>query len=315
VDAFASTADYTKTYRFVHNDIYSNLNLILLDPAGLVESMTAPDEAVPVMGAEKEKAFTLTFKPDIKTLVPSNGDSLTVKLIATYTNNNGFSKVAYLEIRIEDGTCICPAKIDANTWLNFMCHNLGALDVISSSQLVTREHHGDWYRFGATQISMKNIQANDNTVAGYWDNPNHHNVSGDDWPTDATGTPPCPAGWRVPTKEEWAGAINVHPDQEGNNPIALPNNILARIPDPWSSGNEFSRILKIGDYLYLPNAGCRYHSSGQLYERGTWGSYWSSSNFNAGNPGGRLIYFSETYIELERGDKTWGYSLRCVSAE
>jgi hypothetical protein len=55
VDAFASTADYTKTYRFVHNDIYSNLHLILLDPAGLVESMTAPDEAVPVMGAEKEE--------------------------------------------------------------------------------------------------------------------------------------------------------------------------------------------------------------------------------------------------------------------
>jgi uncharacterized protein (TIGR02145 family) len=295
VDAFASPADYAKTYRFIHNDAYSNLNLMLLDPAGLVESMTSP--APDGTDADKEEPFTLTFKSNIKTRVSFNGDSLTVKLIATYTNNNSFFKVAYLEIRVEDGTCVCPAKIKASpeTWLNFMCHNLGGLDIISSSQLITREYQGDWYRFGAKNASMKNIPDNDGR-SGSWDNPNYYIPPGN-WPADSV---PCPAGWRVPTHPEWVNVCD--------------NNTFTNVPATWiSTGNQiFGNLKKSGDYLYLPAIGIRNSDDGSLQNHGIYGNYRSSTGsttfawalgFGTGTP------------SMTTSGRGTGMSVRCVQAE
>jgi uncharacterized protein (TIGR02145 family) len=307
VDAFASQADYTKTYRFIHNDIYSNLNLILLDPAGLVESMTSPasDGAVPVMEEDKEKAFTLTFKSDIKNLVPSDGDSLTVKLIATYINNNDIPKVAYLEIRVEDGTCICPAKKSATEWLNYVCHNLGGLDIISSAQLITYEHHGDWYRFGAKNASLVNSGTNNGPVDGWTDSSSpafpFYTASGN-WPVNEVSgnglANPCPAGWRLPTVEELAAVVN-----KEINPLVELINYL----------NIFENLNKFGDYLYLSGSGARRSLDGQLYNRSC-GYYWSSTERNTNE--GWIIFLdmadSPSKEYLSRGD---GSSVRCVAAE
>jgi hypothetical protein len=71
---------------------------------------------------------------------------------------------------VEDGTCICPARIDANTWLNFMCHNLGGIDIISPSQVITYKHHGNWYRFGAKNSSVVNTGENIGAVTGWTSN-------------------------------------------------------------------------------------------------------------------------------------------------
>jgi uncharacterized protein (TIGR02145 family) len=303
VDAFASPADYTKTYRFIHNNAYSNLNLILLDPAGLVERVTSP--APDGTDADKEEPFTLTFKSNIKTRVPSNGDSLTVKLIATYMNNGGLPRVAYLEIRVEDGTCICPAKIDADTWLNFMCHNLGGIDIISSAQLITREHHGDWYRFGAKQTSMKNTSAHD--TDNTWDNPNYYTLDGD-WPADSV---PCPAGWRLPTITELAPLINKN--TSGNTiPVINP---LTDVPDPWQSAinSPFSNLKKSGDYLYLPIAGFRLFTNFTLNNRGAFGYYWSSTG--SSNARNLLVNSKDGTSLVDTSNRGYGYSVRCVQAE
>jgi uncharacterized protein (TIGR02145 family) len=320
VDAFAIPADYTKTYRFIHNDIYSNLNLILLDPAGLVESMTspAPDGAVPVTDADKEKAFTVTFKPDIKTtLVPSNGDSLTVKLIATYTNNNNDSKVAYLEIRVEDGTCICPAKTGATQWLNFMCHNLGGIDIISPSQLITYEHHGNWYRFGAKNYSLKNEGTNNssqNWTAGsstatppYYSSETGYilDINNWDWPDVIPADPviignPCPAGWRLPTNGEWANVRSF------NTPADVPVSWVA--PD----NQTFCNLKKLGDDLILPAAGLRINTDGSLDSRGD-GYYWSSTGGSSNS--GQYMRISIGNQNWALADRSLGFSVRCVQAE
>jgi hypothetical protein len=157
--------NYTKTYKFVHSNNYSDLALFLDDPDRLVAGITYPPAAVTSGSGEKE--FTVTFKSNVKDLVPASGNFLTVKLYASYKpqEDPGVTKYAYLEIRVEDGTCICPAKKSNTEWLNYMCHNLGGLDIISPSQLITREHHGDWYRFGAKNASMKNTPANDGSTA------------------------------------------------------------------------------------------------------------------------------------------------------
>jgi hypothetical protein len=141
IDAFAG-GNYAKTYKFVHGNSYSGLSLSYEDDpnAALIEQIIPP--AVSGIGSG-EATFTVKFKSDVKNLVPDNGDSLTVKLMASYKDSNNADKLTYLEIRVEDGTCVCPAKISATQWLNFACHNLGGLDILSPSQLITREHHGD----------------------------------------------------------------------------------------------------------------------------------------------------------------------------
>jgi uncharacterized protein (TIGR02145 family) len=291
--------------------------------------MTAPDEAVPVMGAEKEKAFTLTFRPDIKTVVPSDGDSLTVKLIATYTNNSGLSKIAYLEIRVEDGTCICPAKTSTgpDTWMNFMCHNLGGLDIISSSQLITYEHHGDWYRFGAKYPSLVNNGTNNGSqdwtygssaVPTYYTEATSYaqNSGSWDWPDalanyeDVIGNP-CPAGWRLPAITELAAVVNKNTSDEDITVI----NPLTNVPATWltASNQTFSNLKKSGDYLYLPAVGYREGNIGNISNRGYYGYYWSSTSNN--NYTVWCIYFYSGSQYVFGTDPSYGFSVRCVQAE
>jgi hypothetical protein len=208
INAFAD-GNYEKTYKFVHTAAYSNLSLDYIDPANLVEAITVyPPASAAASGTAVdsyyEKEFKIRFRSDIQDLVPDDGDSLTVKLIASYKPDGSTeTKLAYLEIRVEDGTCVCPAKISATEWKNFMCHNLGGLDIISPSQIATRAHHGDWYMFGAKTVSMANTPANDTNET--WTNDNAQNGSAN-WTNN--GTPPCPAGWLVPMESEMRGLIN-----------------------------------------------------------------------------------------------------------
>jgi hypothetical protein len=165
------------------------------DPTvNIVAGITSPPASVSIGAGEQ--TITVTFKSNVKDMVPSNGDSLTVKLYASYkpAETPDVTKYAYLEIRVEDGTCICPVKKSATEWLNFMCHNLGGLDIISSSQLITRAYHGDWYRYGASQVSMRNTPDNDESTA--WDNATYQSDYSN-WTND-----PYPAGWQLPTFTE-----------------------------------------------------------------------------------------------------------------
>jgi uncharacterized protein (TIGR02145 family) len=232
-------------------------------------------------------------------MVPANGDSLTVKLLASYkpAETPTVTKYAWLEIRVEDGTCICPAKI-YNTWLNFMCHNLGGLDIISPSQLITYEHHGDWYLFGAKNASMINIPTNDTN--NDWDDPNYS--SSGNWPDNNN---PCPAGWRLPTNVEWSTVIIVS------------YNTSANVPDSWvayqSDQSVFSNLKKLGNALILPAAGYR-NSNGRLNHRSSNGYYWSSTEYDYNDVyGGRLMAFdsSETLYTGYNSYNT-AFSVRCV---
>jgi uncharacterized protein (TIGR02145 family) len=244
----------------------------------------------------------------VKDLVPANGDSLTVKLYASYKpDNTDETKYAYLEIRVEDGTCICPAKKDANTWVNFMCHNLGGEDIISSSQLITRAHHGDWYRFGAKNPSMKNTPAHD--TDNTWDNANYY-ISGN-WPDNENENigNPCPAGWQLPSITELAAVINKNAN--GNDIGVI--NPLTDVPASWlpASNQTFSNLKKSGDYLYLPAAGDR-HVTGLLLDRGGYGYYWSSTLIGHG----RYIQIHNVgNTTVSSVDSEYAMTLRCVEKE
>ena len=104
----------------------------------------------------------------------------------------------------------------------------------------------------------------------------------DRWATAKQG--PCPAGYHVPTNNEWNTA-----DTFG----AWNNNT-----DPFNSA------------LKLPSAGYRYRINGLLSSQGTNGTYWSStvSGTNA-----RLLYFLSTAASAYSHDsRAAGFSVRCL---
>jgi uncharacterized protein (TIGR02145 family) len=322
---YAFEGGFTKEYKFVHGNSYTDLNLSYIDDpiVNIVAGITSPPVSA---NGNSEETFTVTFKPDVRDLVPENGDSLTVKLLASYKNSDNESKLAWLEIRVEDGTCICPAKKDANTWLNYMCHNLGGLDIISSSQLITYKHHGDWYRFGAKNPSLMNTGTNNGTVTN-WTTIHHPDypfyTGSGNWPdtpvdqNDPFGNP-CPAGWRLPDHTELSALINKN---TSNGNIAEINPV-SDVPAPWmayeSDNSVFCNLKKFGDNLYLPAAGWRNPQQyGTLGNRGGGADYWSSTG--SGTDRGCSIGFSAfggtNPLVSGQGPRSSGISVRCVEAE
>ena len=104
---------------------------------------------------------------------------------------------------------------------------------------------------------------------------------GKNWPRE---NDPCPAGWRVPTKDE----LQIIYDQK---PFTITDGV-------WTSATTPAFVL--------PAAGDRNYSSGKSENRGTQGVYWSST-FESGK-----AYRLNTDPVLASRDLAPGYSVRCV---
>jgi uncharacterized protein (TIGR02145 family) len=318
VDRSAARADsfatgYGKTYSFAHSRSYSDLQVSYEDPHGLVDHIVQPVNTSNPVAYGKEP-FTVVFKSGVKTSVPVSGRD-TVKLWISYKDNLGDSKLALRNIRVQDAGCHCPARIDrlSDRWLTFACHNLGGLDITSDSQTLGREHHGDWYRFGATAVSMANTPAHD--TSNTWDAP-YYQTGNNPWPNE--GVPPCPAGWRLPDIDELAGIINVNLTRLGDTEIysnITPVNNELTYHGGWSEDtSNFFAYMKVGDYLYFPAAGYRESTDASLSKRGNQGRYWSNSpKISQGTV--YYMLFSKLFVQLETSDRAYTHSVRCVAAE
>lgn len=104
---------------------------------------------------------------------------------------------------------------------------------------------------------------------------------GKNWPRE---NDPCPAGWRVPTKDE----LQIIYDQK---PFTITDGV-------WTSTSTPAFVL--------PAVGDRNYSSGKSENRGTQGVYWSST-FESGK-----AYRLNTDPVLASRDLAPGYSVRCV---
>jgi uncharacterized protein (TIGR02145 family) len=294
------------------------------DPVGIVASVSQPADNFG--SGNSSVPFTVTFKDNVKQLVVDKGSPAAVKLLAGYKDNNGYARVAYLDIRVQDAGCYCPARVPASVHplgsLIFMCKNLGAdyeirsvadLDNITVSNF--REYHGDWYRFGVSSASVENNRQyeGNSTVPGWNSLPVQMDTDWLDTPTSPLGNP-CPDGWRIPTKDEWQAVTNTA------------NNTLTRymgtvVSNSWGEDNanppqtdNYKNVLRIGDYLFLPAAGWRRDTSdGDLRSRGNYGAYWSSSSY--GSFGYYLSFSGGSLSAPVLGERTHSYSVRCVQAE
>ncbi|MDR1119919.1 MAG: fibrobacter succinogenes major paralogous domain-containing protein, partial [Dysgonamonadaceae bacterium] len=201
--------------------------------------------------------------------------------------------------------------------------NLGGEDIISSSQLITRAHHGDWYRFGAKKPSMLNLAENDDITGWTYYTPpvydrNSYTLSSGnwDWPEDLDDNigNPCPAGWRIPDPEELAAAINIKYGGY-NTQVNPPINIITNVPASWATPGvtEFSNLKKSGDYLYFPTAGFRLELGKLGTNRGLIGFFWNSKGANDANAYDiNITEYNDSMTGNNYRQRNQGLSVRCV---
>lgn len=105
---------------------------------------------------------------------------------------------------------------------------------------------------------------------------------------------PCPEGFHIPSRNEWQSLITL-----------LTNAQIIGSSSPWWSGSY--DVLKTA--LKLPMAGLRSNSSSSVDNIGSYGYYWSSTAYSAGNA--YLLCFNSSSLNPQNGRyRAYGSTIR-----
>jgi hypothetical protein len=161
----------------------------------------------------------------------------------------------------------------------WITRNLGASRQATAATDNTEASAGWYWQFNRKQ----GYKHNGSTLTPSW---TITSISEDlDW---QTANDPCNlelgTQWRIPTYTEWYNVDNTGGWTDWNG--------------PWGSG------------LKLHAAGYLGYSNGSLSPRGSYGTYWSSTQHSFTN--GWCLDFNTGYSVMNNYDKAYGHSVRCL---
>jgi len=171
-------------------------------------------------------------------------------------------------------------NIPGETSKCWITSNLGADHQATSVSDATKASAGWYWRFNHKQgFKHDGTTRTPNTTWITSISENSDWISSNDPCTIEIGS-----GWRIPTYTEWNNLMTSGGWTNWNG--------------PWGSG------------LKLHAAGELVYYDGSLTNQGVWGTYWSSTQYDA-TTGGTLM-FHRTDCYTENAFKVFGYTLRCV---
>lgn len=198
----------------------------------------------------------------------------------------------------------CGAYIAPGVWKAFMCHNLGSKNMSAPPLQPSWEINGGYWLWGIkSQGAPGPSGPSEQQANGDSEEPWGPAGEFESWLDGyKTNLDPCPAGYRLPTRQEWENVLQY-------------NNIT--LIGYWeNSHTNYTSGIRIGEKLFLPAAGYRSHGpyNGELNGRGSSGNYWSSTGTKEGTAW--AVSFSganEFWVEVEDHDMEWGYCIRCIA--
>lgn len=133
----------------------------------------------------------------------------------------------------------------------------------------------------------------DNLSIGGYEKNGHHYYTWED-AMDAAKS----VGKRFPTRKEWKALCDLGSTWDDER------------KGRWFGGNHDTDHK---GSLFLPAAGLRGSSSGELASTSSGGYYWSSSpNYGGSNSAGSLYFYSGNVSPLYTYNRAFGFSVRCV---
>jgi hypothetical protein len=318
---FTQTSTHTQTYTFTPSGSVSNLRFYYVNDAGsAIIAITGGNSGNSISSAQ---TATVNFDTNLNTLALglNNTTALKSRIIAVYninpTNNNNPAddRELTLNVSIKDCSC-CRVKISATAYREFLCHNLGAdisLDPHTPNvglvgakvqwgvrgPNITGNSVIDWQtapndsRFVAAPTATN---ANLGPIVG-WSTSNPSSTWND---FTKTFRDPCPAGYRVPTLQNWSDVIA--------------NNVVTRTGPFVESFGRYDNALHFGPdpftkALTLPTTGIG-GAAGQS-NTATEGWYWTTSTLiSTATPD--YFRFNETETFGRTGRYT-GLAIRCIA--
>ena len=251
-------------------------------------------------------ASLTTTSPSITITGTTNGlyDAGTISVTANTTSCKSAARNSTTTLVVGCGAYVAPG-----VWKEFMCYNLGADETVNPFT-PTYATNGAYYQWGRKDpaASAPDATGADATPIAWSYSTGWFGSGGtpDTGPDDATKSAydPCPAGYRVPTFNEWDYLRQNNPTTSVGTWVGAPGTATA-----WAG-------IKFGPALMLPATGFRDNVSGGQYYRGYDGSYWSTQRSTASNAyclGIERIGSPYGSNFMAGGDLNYGYSIRCIA--
>ena len=131
----------------------------------------------------------------------------------------------------------------------------------------------------------------------------------------------CPAGWHVPTNDEWTTLLN-YLDLNGFNydgstggwkigKSLAATTLWASSSTPGAVGNtDYPDKRNVTGFTAFPG-GWR-GIDGAVKDLGSWGFWWSDTEKDAANAWSRYLIYNSTYGLDDISNKRCGFSVRCI---
>ena len=205
-----------------------------------------------------------------------------------------------------DGNTYNTVKIGTQCWMK---ENLKTTHYSDGTEITSRN-------------GLYNPNGNDDEMLKYgylynWYAVMHEEKSRDQIPSHVQGI--CPMGWHVPSVSEWDMLIgNISkPEYECNND----NHAVAKSLAATREWNNSDNLCDVGNLPLNNNAtgfsaipvGYGSHALGTYFdEMGKRCYFWSSTESDNYYSFGRVLQYNNSYVQQFRGDKSRGYSVRCL---